>query len=117
MTDSELPPRREAEAEASLLRILVDKLPAMLAYWDADLRCQFANFAYQKWFGVKPETMIGRDMAEFLGPLFALNLPYIQGALRGEEQEFEREIPDPAGGPARYSQAHYVPDVVEGKVR
>jgi PAS domain S-box-containing protein len=117
MTDSEWLARREAEPQASLLRALVDKLPAMLAYWDANLRCRFANRAYQKWFGVNPEAMIGRDMAEFLGPLFALNLPYIQGALRGEEQEFEREIPDPAGGPARYSQAHYIPDIVDGQVR
>lgn len=41
----------------------------MLAYWDANKRCRFANRAYEKWFGVKAETMVGRDMKEFLGPL------------------------------------------------
>jgi len=89
----------------------------MVAYWDATLLCRFSNRAYEKWFGVDPATMVGRNMQEFLGPLFALNLPYIQGVLRGHEQTFEREIPDPAGGPPRYSQAHYIPDLSDGKVR
>jgi len=102
--------------QAALLRVLVDKVPGMLAYWDKDQRCRFANRAYEKWFGVRPETVIGMSMKELLGPLHALNLPYIEGALRGEAQEFEREIPDPAGGPARFSQAHYIPHIVAGKV-
>jgi PAS domain S-box-containing protein len=101
----------------SLLRIIVDKLPGMVAYWDADLRCRFANRAYIKWFGVEPQDMLGKHITELLGPLYVLNRPYIEGALRGEEQEFEREIPDPKGGPPRQSQAHYIPDEVDGVVR
>jgi len=96
---------------------MVDKLPAMLAYWDADRRCRFANHAYKKWFGVDPEALVGHHIRELLGPLYELNLPYIEGALRGEEQEFEREIPDPAGGPPRHSHALYVPDTLGGKTR
>ncbi len=103
--------------EASLLRGLVDHQSAMLAYWDAQQRCRFANRAYRQWFGVDPAAMIGRDMQEFLGPLYALNLPYIRGVLRGERQEFEREIPDPHGGPSRHSLAQYLPDIVDGSVR
>ena len=99
-----------------LLRRLVDHLPAMVAYWDSDLRCHFANRAYETWFGVQPEDLIGRHLSELLGPLFPLNLPHIEGALRGKEQFFEREIPDPIGGPSRHSQAHYVPDIRGGKV-
>ncbi|MEO7999408.1 MAG: hypothetical protein ABI852_18300, partial [Gemmatimonadaceae bacterium] len=54
---------------------------------------------------------------ELLGPIYALNLPYIEGALTGIPQSFEREIPDPNGGPARYSKANYMPDIVDGVVR
>ena len=97
--------------QLAVLRALVDGLPAMLAYWDVGLKCRFANHAYERWFGVDPDRMIGRDMAEFLGPLFALNRPYVEGALRGEPQCFEREIPDPAGGRPRHSEALYMPDV------
>lgn len=102
---------------APVLRVLVDALPDMFAYWDADLRCRFANRAYHAWFGVGHEAMIGIDMRTLLGPLFELNRPHIEGALAGERQAFERTIPDPAGGPPRHSHAQYIPDVVDGRVR
>lgn len=106
-----------ARSEGALIRALVDMVPAMLAYWDTAQRCRFANRAYLRWFGVSPESLIGTHIRELLGPLYELNLPYIEGALRGEAQDFEREIPDPAGGPPRHSLASYVPDVVDGVVR
>jgi PAS domain S-box-containing protein len=108
---------RASRPEDELLRSLADRIPAMVAYWDASLRCRFANQAYKRWFGVRPESLIGRHISELLGPLYALNLPYIEGALRGEPQKFEREIPDPSGGPSRHSLADYIPDIVDGGVR
>ena len=78
----------------------------MVAYWDASLRCVLANRAYERWFGVSPENLVGKHISELLGPLYQLNLPYIEGALRGERQEFERTIPDPKGGPPRHSLAN-----------
>ena len=96
--------------ELKLVRAVADMAPAMLAYWDASQRCVFANRAYEKWFGIKPKQLIGRTLQELLGPIYPLNLPHIEAALRGEPQEFERLIPDPRGGPPRFSQAHYVPD-------
>ncbi|MCO5170026.1 MAG: PAS domain S-box protein [Planctomycetes bacterium] len=110
-------PPDDAAADGPSLRTLVDAVPAMLAYWDAGQRCRFANRAYERWFGVSPEALVGRHMSELLGPLYWLNLPFIEGALRGEAQEFEREIPDPGGGPPRQSLACYIPDVVAGSVR
>ena len=100
-----------------ILRLVVDAVPAMLAYWDRSQRCVFANRAYERWFGVTPQSLIGRSMSELLGALYPLNLPHIEAALRGERQEFEREIPDPAGGPPRHSLAVYIPDIVDGEVR
>ena len=99
-----------------VLRALANVVPAMLAYWDSTLRCRFANRAYERWFGVSPESLIGKHISELLGPLYKLNLPYIEGVLRGVPQEFEREIPDPSGGPPRHSFANYIPDVVDGVV-
>lgn len=104
-------------AKSAVIRVLVEKLPAMLAYWDSRQHCVFANRAYERWFGVDPEALVGKHMSELLGPLYPVNLPHILGALRGEEQLFEREIPDPNGGPSRHSQAQYIPDVVDGVVR
>lgn len=107
----------DARRNRAIVRQVVDGVPGMLAYWDKDQRCRFANAAYESWFGVKPDELIGRTMLELLGPIYPRNLPYIEGALRGEKQTFEREIPDPRGGAPRNSQAHYLPHVVAGEVQ
>jgi PAS domain S-box-containing protein len=112
-TDDRPPGRREDE----LLRALVENVPAMLACWDSTLRCRFANRAYQHWFGVSPDVLVGKHVSELLGPLYRLNLPYMERALRGQPQEFEREIPDPWGGSSRYGVIRYVPDLVGGVVQ
>ncbi len=106
--------RRNLEALA--LRV-VDKIPAMIAYWNTDLRCVFANDAYLHWFGRTRKSLLGRRISELLGPeLYAKNLPYMQRALAGERQEFERDIRLP-NGEIRNSLAIYLPDVVDGKVQ
>lgn len=95
---------------------IVNHIPGMVAYWDADQRCRFSNEAYRHWFGRTPAEMVGMFLKDLLGPLYVLNLPYIQGALRGERQEFERRIPLPQGG-FRDSIATYTPDIENGTVR
>lgn len=95
---------------------VVDQISALVAYWDVNQRCVFANAAYQQWFGRSVSQMIGAHLSEVLGPLYQKNLPYIQGALAGKPQVFERLIPLPDGG-SRDSIASYTPDIVDGDVR
>jgi PAS domain S-box-containing protein len=95
----------------------VDSIRAMVAYWDADLVCRFANNAYVSWFGKTRSEMIGLTLPELLGPLYALNRPYIERALQGIPQEFERSIPVPGTTRYRESLATYIPDVVDGTVQ
>jgi PAS domain S-box-containing protein len=109
-------PGGDGQDSAHFMRHLVDHVPAMLAYWDRDLRCRFANRAYLAWFGADPDNMLGRHIADLLGPdLFALNEPHMRAALAGTPQEFERAIPGP-DGVIRQSLAMYLPDVVDGDV-
>lgn len=105
------------QPEHALLRTLVDHLPSMLAYWDLSQRCRFANRAYERWLGVSPEGLLGAHMSELLGPSYALELPYVDAALRGQPQKFERELPDPRGSAPRHAVADYIPDVTDGHVR
>ena len=98
------------------LRMLVDHVPSMLAYWDRDLRCRFANRAYETWFGVDPDGLVGTSIQDLLGPqLFALNELYIEAVLKGHQQVFERIVPGPNGA-NRHSLATYIPDLVDGEV-
>ena len=101
--------RREKDLQA-----ILDHMPSMIGYWDANLRNRFGNRAYHDWFGVDPDKLQGKHISEVIGPeRYALNLPFIQGALAGKEQFFERSIPAPHGGPVRHTQAHYIPDFAE----
>jgi PAS domain S-box-containing protein len=78
---------------------VVDHIPAMVAYWDTNQICRFANNAYLEWFGKTREQLIGITLKELLGPIYSKNLPYINEALKGKVQNFEREIPTPQRDP------------------
>lgn len=97
---------------------VADQATALLAYWDKDLICRFANNAYQQWFGRSRVEMVDKiHIKDLLGPLYEKNLPYINGVLGGDEQIFEREIPMPDGKGVRHSLATYLPDLLDGTVR
>ncbi len=95
---------------------VVNHVPALLAYWDKDLICRYANQAYQQWFGKTPEEMMNNlTIKAFLGPFYERNKPYIQAALTGEAQTFEIMIPLPSGK-VRYALVNYTPHIVDGIV-
>ena len=101
----------------ALLKIL-NSLPSMVGYWDRNQRNLFSNNAYSTWLGASPEQILGRSLQEFLGDeLYELNRPYVEAALRGERQIFERALPKPDGSGVRYSLAEYIPDIVDGVVQ
>lgn len=75
-----------------------------------------ANQAYSEYFGKTPEEIRGKHIKDLLGPaLFEKNLPYMQNALKGEVQIFEREIPLPKGG-SKHTIANYLPEISNGEV-
>lgn len=106
----------KATDTARLALQALNHISAMVAYWDASQHCVFSNDAYREWFGKTPAEMVGMHMKALLGPLYEMNLPHIEGVLRGEPQQFERHIPLPQGG-ARDSIATYTPDTEDGVVR
>ena len=103
--------------DARRLRLLIDHLPALIGYWDRELRNVVANDAYFEYFGLAPAEVHGRHISEVLGEsIYVLDLPYIEGALAGVEQLFDRTLIDRHGA-TRHTQASYIPDKVDGQVR
>lgn len=99
------------------LRLILDHMPAMIGYWDKDLRNRFCNRAYLSWFGIDPEVIPGMHIRDVIGEEpYRLNLPYIERVLRGETLEFQRQITLPDGSRIRHSLVHYIPDIVAGEV-
>jgi PAS domain S-box-containing protein len=98
------------------LQTIFDALPSMIGYWDDQLTNRYANRAYADWFQCDPEKLPGTHMRTLLGAtLFESNQQYIESALRGETQTFERTLQTPNG--VRHSLAHYLPDMLDGHVR
>lgn len=99
------------------IQTVLDALPAMVGYWDRELRNVLANRAYVDFFGKGPEEVRGTHIRELLGEdLYGKNLPHLEAALAGEPQQFDREIPTPSGK-IRFTQASYIPDRHGGEIR
>jgi PAS domain S-box-containing protein len=98
------------EDAARFNRTVTDNLPGRVAYWDADLRCRFANRSWHEWFERTPEQALGQPAELILGPdYFSVLGPRLQAALQGQAQHFEREVRR-ADGQVRVNQIHYIPD-------
>ncbi len=96
------------------LHNILDNAPAMIGYWDADLRLRLGNKAYQQRFGVRPEQMPGVPIDRLLDEAQLREArPYIEAALAGSPQRFERETPGGDGRPSRWTQVEYRPDIDE----
>ncbi len=115
MLDRLLKPVRR-QTDDRYARKVSNGIDAMLGYWDYQQRCRFANAAYLTWFGISPKDMRGIPIQSLLGQIYELNLPFIQAALEGNSQVFEREIHLPDGS-IRYSIATYTPDIASRTVK
>jgi PAS domain S-box-containing protein len=95
-------------------RAVLDTLPAVVGYYDVDLRNRLANRAYAEFFGLTPEEINGRHISEVIGSqLYGLNRPHIERALRSEPQRFDRTVIDHSGEP-RHMQVSYAPASATG---
>ena len=91
------------------LRMVTDHLPALISYLDRDLRFRFVNKAYQDWFGIEPERLLGLSLREFYGDEVWVQIePHMRAALAGRQVSYERKLVVPDG--RRDVQATLVPE-------
>jgi PAS domain S-box-containing protein len=100
---------QQVAARTAELKAITNAVPSMIAYWDKDQRCCFANEAYLEWFGRDPDSMIGDTIRSLLGEsLYARNEPHIRAALAGQPQNIERTLTK-ADGTTGHTWTNYVP--------
>jgi PAS domain S-box-containing protein len=108
---------RELREARHDLEAILDSVPAMIGYWDAQLTNRFANRAYARWYGHDSGAVVGMTLAQFFGDaVHTLAMDRILQALAGVPQSFERTIRS-ADGRVQASQVAFVPDLQGGEVR
>jgi PAS domain S-box-containing protein len=106
------------KALTQVMEKVVDNVPILVAYVDAEQRYRFNNMAYERFFGLRPRDIYGKSMRELLGEAaYRTTRPYIEQALAGKEVSFERKLAY-AGVGMRDVTVSYLPDTSpEGDVR
>ncbi|PVY56817.1 PAS domain S-box-containing protein/diguanylate cyclase (GGDEF)-like protein [Simplicispira sp. 125] len=92
------------------LHTILDNLPSMVSYWDVDQRNRFVNKTSSALYGRTPEELRGLTAREVLGEKdYAFVRPYVEQALQGHPQLFERTVTD-ASGQLRHTVISHTPD-------
>ncbi|MDZ5457096.1 PAS domain S-box protein [Azohydromonas lata] len=98
--------RRQAEER---LQLITDNVPALIAYVDGDCRYRFVNQAYEQWFGLPRERIVGRRVADVVGEdAWRAVGPRMARVLAGEAVQYEAELYIRGAG-RRCIEASYVP--------
>lgn len=100
------------------LGIVLDSVPLLLSYVDAEQRYRFNNKQYAHWFGWSPEDIVGRHVREIVGEeAYRVVRPHMEAALAGERVAYETLVPYAGAGPRRVA-TEMIPDVApDGTVR
>jgi PAS domain S-box-containing protein len=103
--------------QAAQYRKLIDSVPDMLGYWDADLKNVHANKAYADLGGRTPEDLKGIYLPDLVGrELFDKNKHNVEAVLKGIPQIFDREITFLDERGMRLCISKYIPDIIDEKV-
>ena len=98
------------------MRLIMDSIPAMVAYVDPHGRYQYLNQQYETLFGVSLARTPDLTAADFFDPETIRFLrPYLQRALRGESVSCEYELKGKAGQ-SLWVRTTLVPDFSLGQV-
>jgi PAS domain S-box-containing protein len=100
------------------LRLIIDTVPALIAYIGTDGRYRLLNETFHLWFGDPIAAILLCPLSEHFGPEAWTELsPLFDRALAGETAVFEKELPLRAAG-RRWIHGFFTPDHgPEGAVR
>ncbi len=112
---------RVAERTADLdrseqqMRLIIDSIPALVAYVGTDRIYRYINRGYRAWFGLDPARPGAVSAREFLGERTYLAIrPHVSRAFAGEAVSFEYEI-DRIDGKRIPVRTSLIPDSDQGR--
>lgn len=98
-------------------RMILDELPAQIAYVGADLRYRFVNRRYAQMFNRSKLDLVGRSLQEVMpAEMYAEIKPHAERTLAGGESDFEYRLMQ--GGRELVTRRKLIPEFdSEGKVK
>ena len=105
---------RESEAQ---LRLVIENVPALIAYLDVERRYRFVNKRYAEFFGYSPEEIIGMRGIEVIGErAYRDYVGYFDQVMSGTPVWYQREVKLKSGASGHIEVA-LVPHIADdGKV-
>lgn len=83
----------ELQRSEQRVRLVMDSIPALVAYFDAGRVYRYLNRGYADWFGVDTARPEGVSARRFLGEaVYAHVRPHVMRALAGEPQSFAYDL-------------------------
>ena len=105
------PASRPAPPDFAQVLGIADAMPTPIALLDRDRRYTFCNRAFADFFEMPRSDILGRDVADLLGPeVYQVRKPMMDAAFAGERQWFVAEFPHAIRGRLAI-QAEYVPQL------
>ncbi|MCK8779703.1 type II toxin-antitoxin system ParD family antitoxin [Rhizobium sp. NTR19] len=102
--------KRVAASEAELRRV-TDAVPMLISYVDRQHVYRFANAAYEDWFGLKLDDVVGRKVVEVIGEVsYESRRHDIDRGLAGEVVSAEADLVLGGGEPRRF-ELRYIPHI------
>lgn len=113
--------RRQAEHALRLsdakLRLIINAMPAGMAYLDAQQRYLYHNQTFAEWLGLPAHAIDGRKVREVMGDeAYAEIEPRLSEALAGKAVRYERDQRVAGGGLRRWSVRYSPHTAHDGKV-
>jgi diguanylate cyclase (GGDEF)-like protein/PAS domain S-box-containing protein len=98
----------ELQRQGAILATVTEAIPAIVSVVDRELRYRFVNGAFERWYGLPREQVLGRTaLAVMPAADVARSRAWADRALAGEVVQFERDYPDREGAP--HLAVSYVP--------
>ena len=92
------------------LRLITDRVPANIGYFDSDRVFRYANEGYSKWFNLPVEKIVGLNVDAVLGPeVWPTVSKQVLRALTGEQVSYEYSLPR-ADGRRSFARSTLVPE-------
>jgi diguanylate cyclase (GGDEF)-like protein/PAS domain S-box-containing protein len=100
--------RQDMLMQTATLRAVTEAIPAIVAVVGKDQCYRFVNSGFERWIGLPRERIIGRSLAEVLGPAdLERSQLWIDRVRAGETVQFERVNPNRGDG--HHLAVSYVP--------